>query len=129
MNKKHSNTCHLKMISCNNCKPLNKLIPKSFWDFFVVLLIARKLCLIQLVLMLVFLQQQQSDGVRARGTEEDIHMVRHRVQQRYKKKEGDGFVADHWCNEGFTCAFFPHNEPALQNHTKEGMSPLHRRCL
>jgi hypothetical protein len=43
------------------------------------------------------------------------------------KKEGDGFLADSICEEGYTYSFFFRNQPAPAHYLNQGFSPTHSR--
>ena len=45
------------------------------------------------------------------------------------KNEGDGFQCDALCDDGFCYQFYFRNEPAPSKYLKQGMSPLHARCM
>ncbi len=45
------------------------------------------------------------------------------------KKEGDGFQADALCDDGYTYCFYFRNQSAPKKYLKEGLSPLHSRCM
>ena len=45
------------------------------------------------------------------------------------KQEGDGFQDDALCNAGFTYQVYMRNDPLLRKYRKEGLSPLHSRCM
>jgi hypothetical protein len=45
------------------------------------------------------------------------------------KKEGDGFLADSICKEGYTYSFFFRNQPAPAYYLNKGYSPTHSRVL
>jgi hypothetical protein len=54
----------------------------------------------------------------------------HKDKQRINyKKEGDGFLADSICEEGYTYAFFFRNQPAPAHYLNQGFSPTHARVL
>ena len=60
---------------------------------------------------------------------------RHKDKQRITyKKEGDGFLADTICGDGYTYAFYFRHQPVSQNSntnvfSKYSLSPLHMRVL
>ena len=45
------------------------------------------------------------------------------------KKEGDGFQCDALCDEGFTYSVYFRNEPPPPECIRQGLSPLHARCM
>jgi hypothetical protein len=54
----------------------------------------------------------------------------HKDKQRINyKKEGDGFLADSICKEGYTYSFFFRNQPAPAHYLNQGFSPTHSRVL
>lgn len=38
-------------------------------------------------------------------------------------------MCDYWCHDRFTYTFYPRNKPAPKKYIKQGLSPLHSRCL
>jgi len=55
---------------------------------------------------------------------------RHKDKQRINyKKEGDGFQADTICSDGYTFSFYFRNQPHPKKYEKDGLSPLHCRCM
>lgn len=45
------------------------------------------------------------------------------------KEEGDGFMCDALCDNGYTFAFYFRNQPAPPKYLSMGLSPLHARVL
>jgi len=45
------------------------------------------------------------------------------------KKEGDGFQCDAICDDGFTYSVYFRNEPPPARYVRDGLSPLHARCI
>ena len=45
------------------------------------------------------------------------------------KREGDGFMADCWCDDGFTYSFYFRNMPPPQKHLRLKSSAFHSRVL
>jgi len=45
------------------------------------------------------------------------------------KKEGDGFQCDALCDDGFTYTVYFRNEPPPPEYIRQGLSPLHARCM
>ena len=41
------------------------------------------------------------------------------------KSEGDGFQADALCDDGYCYQVYMRNDPALNKHLKQGLSPIH----
>ena len=55
---------------------------------------------------------------------------RHADKQKIKhKREGDGFMADCWCNNGFANSFYFRNMSPFKKHLRLKMYTLHSRVL
>jgi hypothetical protein len=67
------------------------------------------------------LGKEQTIGVK--GNHQDKQCINY-------KKEGDGFLADAICEDGYTYSFFFHNMPApKKKFLNKKFSPLHARVL
>ena len=55
---------------------------------------------------------------------------RHADEMKIKhKREGNGFMVDCWCDDGFTCSFHFKNMPAPIKYLRLKLSPLYGRVL
>ena len=70
-------------------------------------------------------------GPHIAGDEQDAGFQgRHPDKQRVTfKKEGDGFLIDALCDNGFTMTFYFRNMPAPAKWTRKGFCPTHARML
>ena len=82
-----------------------------------------------LLRMLKVFSECWESGPNVAGDEQDAGFKgNHPDKQRVSyKKEGDGFLIDALCDDGFTITFYFRNTPAPQKWVSKGFSPTHSR--
>ena len=81
--------------------------------------------------MLAFFADCWAVGPTISGDEQVVGMKgKHPDKQRVRyKEEGDGFIIDALCDDGFTLTFYFQNMPAPRKWTRLGFSPTHSHIL